>query len=167
VRGRKKEVIVTPEGLNVFPEDVERTLNAIPGVRDSAVVGQLHGTEERVHAVLIVEPGRNPEDVVREANTTLEDHQRIRSFTVWGGAELPRTEGTRKLKRAEIKQTIRRGASTAPRPMPPTERSIETVLAGFAGDRAISPATTIEELPQLVGTARAADGARGTVPDNH
>ena len=28
IRGRKKEMIVTPEGLNVFPEDVERALNA-------------------------------------------------------------------------------------------------------------------------------------------
>ena len=27
IRGRKKEMIVTPEGLNVFPEDVERALN--------------------------------------------------------------------------------------------------------------------------------------------
>ena len=39
IRGRKKEMIVTPEGLNVFPEDVERVLNHLPGVRDSAVVG--------------------------------------------------------------------------------------------------------------------------------
>ena len=39
IRGRKKEMIVTPEGLNVFPEDVERVLNHMPGVRDSAVVG--------------------------------------------------------------------------------------------------------------------------------
>ena len=39
IRGRKKEMIVTPEGLNVFPEDVERVLNQMPGVRDSAVVG--------------------------------------------------------------------------------------------------------------------------------
>ena len=39
IRGRKKEMIVTPEGLNVFPEDVERALNEQPGVLDSAVVG--------------------------------------------------------------------------------------------------------------------------------
>ena len=31
IRGRKKEMIVTPEGLNVFPEDVERVVNALPG----------------------------------------------------------------------------------------------------------------------------------------
>jgi long-chain acyl-CoA synthetase len=29
IRGRKKEMIVTPEGMNVFPEDVERVLNRI------------------------------------------------------------------------------------------------------------------------------------------
>ena len=43
IRGRKKEMIVTPEGLNVFPEDVERVLNQIVGVRDSAVVGEPSG----------------------------------------------------------------------------------------------------------------------------
>ena len=38
IRGRKKEMIVTPEGLNVFPDDVERELNAEPGVVESAAV---------------------------------------------------------------------------------------------------------------------------------
>ena len=33
IKGRKKEMIVTPEGLNVFPDDVERVVNAQPGVR--------------------------------------------------------------------------------------------------------------------------------------
>ena len=30
IRGRKKEMIVTPEGLKVFPEDVEAVLNRFP-----------------------------------------------------------------------------------------------------------------------------------------
>ena len=51
IKGRKKEMIVTPEGLNVFPEDVERALTAIAGVQDAAVVGRSWGSEERVHAV--------------------------------------------------------------------------------------------------------------------
>ena len=51
IRGRKKEMIVTPEGLNVFPEDVERAIAGVPGVRDAAVVGARQGSEERVHAV--------------------------------------------------------------------------------------------------------------------
>jgi acyl-CoA synthetase (AMP-forming)/AMP-acid ligase II len=50
-------MIVTPEGMNVFPEDVERVLNHLAGVRDSAVVGVPIGSEERVHAVLVLDPG--------------------------------------------------------------------------------------------------------------
>ena len=52
-------MIVTPEGLNVFPEDVERALNAQPGVKDSAVVGAAApgSTAERVHAILVARAG--------------------------------------------------------------------------------------------------------------
>ena len=97
ILGRKKEMIVTPEGLNVFPEDVERALNHQPGVKDSAVIGA-----DRVHAVLIVEPGTNPDEVVKRANSELADYQRVRTVSVWPYETFPRTEGTGKLKRAEI-----------------------------------------------------------------
>jgi len=40
IKGRKKEMIVTPQGLNVFPEDVERALLAQPGVKDAGVEGE-------------------------------------------------------------------------------------------------------------------------------
>src|SRR5262249_7797270 len=111
IRGRKKEMIVTPEGLNVFPEDVERVLNGVPGVRDSAVVGVSTGGDERVHAVLVVNPGGDADAVARQANALLEDHQKIRRAVIWPDAELPRTEGTRKLKRAVIKDWVKTGAA--------------------------------------------------------
>ena len=97
ILGRKKEMIVTPEGLNVFPGDVETVLNRQSGVRDSAVIGT-----DRVHAALILEPGANADEIVRSANAQLADYQRVRSFSVWPYAEFPRTEGTGKLKRHEI-----------------------------------------------------------------
>ena len=62
IRGRKKEMIVTADGLNVFPEDVERAIAVVPGVRDAAVVGARQGTNERVHAVLVLDPGASAED---------------------------------------------------------------------------------------------------------
>jgi long-chain acyl-CoA synthetase len=97
ILGRKKEMIVTPEGLNVFPEDVESVLNRQPGVRDSAAIGT-----DRVHAVLILEPGAGADETVRRANSELADYQRIRSVSIWPYPEFPRTEGTGKLKRHEI-----------------------------------------------------------------
>jgi long-chain acyl-CoA synthetase len=148
IRGRKKEMIVTPEGLNVFPEDVERVLDAQPGVRESAVVGVLTGgaTSERVHAVLVIEPGTDVDEVVRRANAALGDHQKIRGTAIWPGSELPRTEGTRKLKRRELKQWMsgeqgrQRPESTSP------GRSVASVLERFAPGRTLTPATTIDEL---------------------
>src|SRR5258706_136490 len=63
IKGRKKEMIVTPDGLNVFPEDVERVLNELPGVRESGVVGVSQGINEHVHAVLVLEPGIDPDAI--------------------------------------------------------------------------------------------------------
>ena len=86
IRGRKKEMIVTPEGLKVFPEDVEKVLAQIPGVRESAVIGK-----DRVHAVtLILDTGVNAEDVVRQANLSLEDHQKICQVSCRSDGELRR-----------------------------------------------------------------------------
>src|SRR6476660_760650 len=108
IRGRKKEMIVTPEGLNVFPEDIERALNELPGVIESAVVGApLPGsTAERVQAVIVTKPGTDLDDLVRQANAQLQDHQKILAAIDGTHGELPRTEGTRKLKRRELKQWL-------------------------------------------------------------
>jgi long-chain acyl-CoA synthetase len=97
ILGRKKEMIVTPEGLNVFPEDVESVLKQQPGVRDAAVIGT-----GRVQAVLILDNGAEASEIVRRANAHLADYQRIRGFSLWPHSSFPRTEGTGKLKRHEI-----------------------------------------------------------------
>ena len=143
IRGRKKEMIVTPEGLNVYPDDVERRLNDIAGVKDSAVVGSADGSTERVHAVLVLDPGMDPETVVQEANTKLDDHQRIRSFSIWTDGALPRTEGTRKLKRAAIKAWVATGAQPS---AAPASDPLQALLAKYAGARALDGATSIEGL---------------------
>ncbi len=143
IKGRKKEMIVTPEGLNVFPEDVERVLNQLPGVRESAVVGIAQGTDERVHAVLALEPGANADAIVRDANAQLQDHQRIRAASVWTAGDLPRTDGTRKLKRRAIAGWVASGAQ-------PVESaqgdSLEALVARYARGRSVSGVTTLEEL---------------------
>ena len=144
IRGRKKEMIVTPEGLNVFPEDVERVLNHMAGVRESAAVGVATGGEERVHAVLVVDPGVDPDAVVRAANAQLADHQKIRRAMVWPEAELPRTEGTRKLKREAIRQWATKGGT--PRRAGPGTDALAALVEKYAGRGELSPKTTLEEL---------------------
>ena len=144
IRGRKKEMIVTPEGLNVFPEDVERVLNATTGVRDSAIVGGRVGSEERVVAVLVPEAGASVDAIVRAANARLDDHQRIRRAIVWPDAELPRTEGTRKLKRAAIRDWVATGV--APAASRHGEDKLAALMAKYALGNELRSDTTIEEL---------------------
>jgi long-chain acyl-CoA synthetase len=138
IRGRKKEMIATPEGLKVFPEDVENVLNQIAGVRDSAVIGK-----DRVHAVLVLEPGADADEVVRRANERLEPHQRIRSVSIWTDGDLPRTATTRKLRRVEIAERVRRGETKA---AAGREAELTDLVRKFAPGRAIAPETTLDEL---------------------
>jgi long-chain acyl-CoA synthetase len=108
-RGRKKDLIVTPEGLNVHPEDVERVLNALPEIRESAVIGSDH-----VHAVLILEdPHVDIEAVIRRANEHLEAYQRIRSWSRWPYEDFPRTPSTLKIKRHAISASAQPSEATS------------------------------------------------------
>jgi len=145
IKGRKKEMIVTPQGLNVFPEDVERALETQPGVKESAVVGLRVDGEERIHAVLVLTDGASIDAIIRGANAKLEDHQRVWSSSTWPGAELPRTEGTKKLKRREIQRwAAGESAGTAPRLSAGT--TVPEIVARFAPNREIGPETTLEAL---------------------
>jgi long-chain acyl-CoA synthetase len=139
VRGRKKEMIVTPEGLNVFPEDIERVVERQPGVRESAVVGR-----DRAHAVLVLEPGADADSIVRAANSTLEEHQKIRGVSIWPGDALPRTEGTAKLKRCDVQQWVDSGAT--PQSPATSQDSLEEIVARYAHQRTVGAGTTLDEL---------------------
>jgi long-chain acyl-CoA synthetase len=139
VRGRKKDVIVLPDGRKVFPEDVEAVLRSIAGVRDCAVIGP-----DRVHAVLRLEPGANAEQIVARANLRLEEQQRIRAISQWPVAEeLPRTPGTEKLKRTEIRRRI---AGELPPATGTPKGGLIELLQHYAPGRTITPETTLDQL---------------------
>ena len=145
VLGRKKEVIVTPEGLNVFPEDVERVVNGVPGVKESAVVGLARNGEERVYAVVVLETATDPAIIVRAANRDLDDHQRLRDALVWPGDRLPRTEGTQKLRRGAVRKWAEHGAAPVARKTDTRDRTVASILERVAG-RTVNQATRLDEL---------------------
>lgn len=146
-KGRKKDVIVTAEGLNVFPEDVESALAIDSAVREAAVVGIDSGRGEEVHAVLVLrDASANPARVIRDANRRLETYQRIQHWTVWEGEELPRTPSTLKLRRHEIRSRIQSGEASAPRPAA-SNQTAEAILAGLSSRPAdrIHPEDRLDE----------------------
>ncbi len=113
-RGRKKDVIVTAEGLNVFPQDIEAVLGAFPQIQGSAVIGIPSNGSEQVHAAIILnDTAADVQSIVARANEKLEAHQRIKGWSVWPDPDFPRTPSTMKVKRGEIAARIVAGTAAA------------------------------------------------------
>jgi long-chain acyl-CoA synthetase len=94
-KGRQKNVIVTPEGLNVFPQDLEAELRKEAGVRDCVVVGLARDGNAEPCAVLLMREGADEDaaavDAVRAANGRLAAFQQMRRWMLWPDQDFPRT----------------------------------------------------------------------------
>ena len=99
LQGRKKDMLVMPDGTKVHPDDVEQVLTRDPRVRDATVVGiERAEGDVQVHAVLILRDDAEAAEVVREANRQLGGHQQIRGWTAWPDEEFPRNSSMKVLK---------------------------------------------------------------------
>ncbi len=92
-KGRKKEVIVTPAGLNIYPEDLEAALRRQPEVKDCVVVGIERGGNAEPCAVVILRnnDAARAQEVVERTNQSLAEFQRMRMWVQWPQEDFPRT----------------------------------------------------------------------------
>lgn len=123
--GRVKNLIVTPNGKNVYPEEVENELLKSPFIAEAMVYGHRVGPmAEEVYAILYPDQealdsycGNNgncpmsEKDVeallrgeVQAACGVLADYKRVRKFTIRED-EFPKTT-TRKIKRYEVEANV-------------------------------------------------------------
>ena len=141
--GRIKNMIALPNGLKVYPEDMENVLRE-SGLRDTVVLETAPG---RIEAVVLApdeptmpRPGSAPEPrhrtpeqaaemraqvdaCVKAANARLGMHQRIVAWRLWPEPDFPRTH-TLKIKRSVVAAWV---ASDAPQPpRQPTAESVPT-----------------------------------------
>ncbi len=113
MKGRKKNLIVLANGLNVYPEDIENVLLTNPVVKDAVVFGLMEGDEGPiVHGVLLMEDPKEAKTVIRQANKQLASHQQVRGFTIWPEDDFPRTH-TLKVKRPEVLEKLQAKKSEA------------------------------------------------------
>jgi long-chain acyl-CoA synthetase len=98
-KGRKKEVIITPAGMNVYPEDLEAALRAQPEVKDCVVIAlPRNGNAEPCAVLILRDAGADPQSVVRSANQSLAEYQRMQTWFVWPEQDFPRTSTQKPLK---------------------------------------------------------------------
>ena len=91
-KGRRKNVIVTPAGMNVYPEDLEKALRAQPGLRDCVVVDlERDGNAEPCAVLLLNGSAGNAATVIEGANQSLAEYQKMRDWFLWPEPDFPRT----------------------------------------------------------------------------
>jgi len=137
-KGRKKEVIVTPGGTNVYPEDLEAALRRQPEVKDCVVVGIERGGNAEPCAVVILRSGEKSQDgrlqeAVQRANQSLAEFQRMQMWIEWPQEDFPRTN-TQKPRRNVIRevaqaQILRNRTEHDRTETDPTEKSPNRPLA--------------------------------------
>jgi long-chain acyl-CoA synthetase len=128
-KGRKKETIVTPAGMKVYPEDLEAALKNQPEVKDCVVVRLAVGANAEPCAAMILESSAaDANAVVDRANQSLAEYQRIRRWVVWPSDDFPRTS-TQKPRRTEIAQIADRMLSGDGSPNPPSSDPLSELVS--------------------------------------
>ncbi len=95
-KGRKKNVIVTPAGLNVYPEDLEAAVRKQRNVRDCVVVPIERGGNAEACAILLMDTGSDTKEgvageAIENANASLAEYQRVHRWLLWPEPDFPRT----------------------------------------------------------------------------
>lgn len=137
IKGRKKDRVVLPSGMNVFLEDIEQELNRQPGVHAGVVVDvRKPNGDVGFTAVLLMAPDSAgaAEEAVRLANAQLAPHQRINGLALWDRSDFPRT-AIGKLKRHAVAAWLAEQGGTESAPPAPSQAAtpLQQVLAELCG----------------------------------
>jgi long-chain acyl-CoA synthetase len=118
-KGRKKEVIVTPAGMNIYPDDLEAALRRQPEVKDAVVIPlPCNGNAQPCAAIILRDVNADLAPIVQRANESLAEYQRMHTWVVWPEEDFPRTS-TQKPLRNVIQQAVQAQlAQKAPSQMP-------------------------------------------------
>jgi long-chain acyl-CoA synthetase len=130
-KSRKKDVIVTAAGLNIYPDDLEAALNHQPEIRDSAVIGVDTPQGLEPFAVLLLRDERADAGVVvRRANEMLNSYQQIRRWTIWPDEDFPRTP-TQKIRKPLLIEKVTQGSGAMPPGSAPASIERRPAAASF------------------------------------
>ena len=137
IKSRKKDVIVTSAGMNVYPEDIEHVLNKM--VKDSCVL-----EHNGIHAVFLMKKGK-AQQMVDKANEQLADYQKITGYTIWPELDFPRTT-TLKIRKNFVKEYLETTQVKKHKASQITEQSQLRGIIQSITKKKVKPSSTLDRL---------------------
>jgi long-chain acyl-CoA synthetase len=120
ITGRQKEVIVLPNGKNIYPDELEAHYSQCPYIQEIAVIGVYSKQErgERLHAIVVPnfdylksKKIANAREILRDEIAALSNrlakYKRLMSYQIQADPLLRTT--SRKIKRLELKRLVESG----------------------------------------------------------
>lgn len=103
--GREKFRIVLSDGRKIYPEDIETKLGNHPDIKACCIVPIIRNGEKVVYASILTDKKGRIDEIIKEANKTLESAQQISYYGLWEGEDFPRTR-TLKVDREAVEKII-------------------------------------------------------------
>lgn len=140
ITGRKKNMILSPSGLNIYPEDIEKVLDNFPEIKESVVIGL--DNDKKLVGVVLTNKKVYPSSLIKNANKKLSPHQYLSQISLWPDKDFPRTP-TKKIIRRKVLAQLE---SKIKQPIQQTDDKIINLIANVCE---INP-SKIKELSKLV-----------------
>jgi len=133
-KGRRKDVIVTSAGLNIYPEDIELVLNSQPEIKASTVI-EIHGTHgpEPLAVLILRKPDSRPDPIINRANQSLAAPQHVGRWFIWPGEDFPRTATQKILKRLVADRVRKELAASVPAAASNDHAPLAQIVARVSG----------------------------------
>lgn len=108
IKGRLKDTIISSNGENVYPDEIEGYFRTLPHLANKAVLGVTDGNKEKILLVLELDNGASEDDLkeieakFKEINGTLPSEKQVGEVAIYGKS-LP-IANNMKVKRATLKK---------------------------------------------------------------
>ncbi|PIR87106.1 MAG: hypothetical protein COU11_02670 [Candidatus Harrisonbacteria bacterium CG10_big_fil_rev_8_21_14_0_10_49_15] len=149
IRGRKKNMIVGPSGMKIYPEDIEKVLLGQELVKDAVVCGiGDNSSDMRITAVVLAEQKLDLGELAARVNTQLASHQQVQEIVIWPSSDFPRTP-TKKVIRKDVCEYLSEADRDLEPVNAPPAQSADPVLAIVAAVAAVAT-DKVQESSNLV-----------------
>lgn len=142
IKGRKKDMILSSSGMNVYPEDIENMLNRQEEVKASCVLGIKGNKDIVVTAAVLPKEGYTIREkgFLSQINKSLSSAQQIQRLVIWKEEDFPRTP-TFKIIRRAVEVEIK--SESKWKPITLFKNPLYKILAEISNARKIKPSSNL------------------------